>query len=65
MKDKSIACFYKLFKCIQSCKTLEQLECCERMINNLKGLMATEYLAEQALLKRVDFMTAQYPEVEA
>jgi hypothetical protein len=64
MKDKSIACFYKLFKCIQSSCTIEHIECCERMINNVKGLLATEYLAEEALLKRVDLMTAQYPEVE-
>jgi hypothetical protein len=64
MKKLSIPYYYKVYKCIGSSRTIEQIETCERMINNIRGLIAVEYLADLALLKKVDLMAAQYPEVE-
>jgi hypothetical protein len=65
MKKLSIPYYYKVYRCIKSARTIEHIETCERMINNIRGLIAVEFLADLALLKKVDLMTAQYPEVEA
>jgi hypothetical protein len=60
----AISYFYKIYKCIQSAKTIHHIESCEAMINNVKGLLATGYLAELALIKKVDLLTTQYQENE-
>ena len=57
-----ISYFYKIFCCIQSSKTLEQIKTCEQMINNCKGMLALEYLADLALIKKVELMSQQYQE---
>jgi hypothetical protein len=62
MKGLSIAYYYKVFRSIKSSRTLEHIETCERMINNIRGLIAVEFLADLALLKKVELMTAQYQE---
>lgn len=60
----AIPYFYKIYKCIKSAHTLAQIEACERMINNVRGLLAVGYLAELLLMKKVDLMTTQYQEEE-
>jgi hypothetical protein len=62
MKGLSIAYYYKVYRSIKSSVTIEHIETFERMINNVKGLLATEFLADLALLKKVELMATQYQE---
>ena len=55
--------YYFILRCINSCKTLEQLECCERMINNIHWLWAAD-LANKALIRRCEMLVERYPVTE-
>jgi hypothetical protein len=57
---KRIAEFYSIWAAIQDSKTAEEIEGCERRINNLHGLLGLSYLAEKALFKKVELLTARY-----
>jgi hypothetical protein len=47
--------YYFLAKCIESCLTVEQVEACERMINNI-----SRELADKALQKKVELIATIY-----
>lgn len=54
-----VAAYYLIECCINSCKTVEQVESCENMINNVYALYARE-LANMALLKKCELLTTIY-----
>jgi hypothetical protein len=56
-----IKAYYFIERAIKSCRTIAQLEACERMINNMYALFAKE-LANKALIKKCELLTTQYPE---
>jgi hypothetical protein len=57
---KRIASYYFILRCIDSSKTVEQIESCERMINNMTGFLGLSWLAEKALFKKVELLTNRY-----
>jgi len=56
------ATFQKIYECIQSSITSEQIECCERMINSVPFQL--HGLAEMALVKKCCLLTTIYQETE-
>ena len=51
--------YYFIHRCIQSCKSEDQIKSCEVMINNIRYRFASQ-LADLALLKRIELLTTQY-----
>jgi hypothetical protein len=52
--------YYFLAKCIESCLTVEQVEACERMINNISRVLFSRELADKALQKKVELIATIY-----
>jgi hypothetical protein len=56
--------YYFILRCMASCKNLEQLDCCERMINNLVNARFANELASIAIITRCEMIVQRYPVTE-
>lgn len=56
---KQIVFYYRILTLINGSYTVSQIEYCEGLINRLT-ILGANYLAEKALLKKVELLTTQY-----
>jgi hypothetical protein len=59
-----VAAFYKIWHCIKSSTTIDHVNSCERMIDNLPDCLMILELRDAALLRRCELLITIYEEVE-
>jgi hypothetical protein len=52
--------YYFIAACIASCKTTDQVEACEKMVNNITLCLFARELADLALQKKAELLITIY-----